>query len=163
MFTPALTDLAIKTLGKLRAVHMLCATAESCTGGLVAALLTSIAGSSDTVERGFVTYSNQAKQDMLGVEHSIILQHGAVSAETAQAMAKGALENSCADIAVSITGIAGPGGGSKDKPVGLVYLAVATKKQCQVVEMRFGPLSRDTIRELSVIKALDMLSENATH
>ena len=162
MFAPSLTDLAIKTLAKLRAANMRCATAESCTGGLVAALLTSIAGSSDTVERGFVTYSNQAKQDMLGVAHGILVQHGAVSAETAQAMAKGALENSCADIAVSITGIAGPGGGSTDKPVGLVYLAVATKKQCQVVEMRFGPRSRDTIRELSVIKALDMLCGNST-
>jgi nicotinamide-nucleotide amidase len=163
MFTPQLTNLAIDTLELLRSAKMRCATAESCTGGLVAALLTSIAGSSDVVDRGFVTYSNQAKQEMLGVPANIITLHGAVSAPCAEAMAKGALANSQADIAVSITGIAGPGGGSEAKPVGLVYLAVATAKRCDVVEMRFGPLSRDTIRELSVVKALTMLRDGVTN
>jgi nicotinamide-nucleotide amidase len=162
MFTPKLTDLAINTLELLRTAKMRCATAESCTGGLVAALLTSIAGSSDVVERGFVTYSNEAKHDMLGVPTELIAVHGAVSALCAEAMAKGALANSGADIAVSITGIAGPGGGSAAKPVGLVYLAVATAKRCEGAEMRFGPLSRDEIRELSVIKALDMLRDGVT-
>jgi nicotinamide-nucleotide amidase len=159
MFTPALTSFAIRTLETLRAANMRCATAESCTGGLVAALLTSIAGSSDVVERGFVTYSNEAKQDMLGVPASLILHHGAVSAKCAEAMAQGALANSNADVTVSITGIAGPGGGSDAKPVGLVYLAVATVKGCDVTEMRFGALSRDEIRELSVVKALELLTQ----
>jgi nicotinamide-nucleotide amidase len=162
MFIPSLTDLAIQTLDMLRAAKMRCATAESCTGGLVAALLTSIAGSSDVVERGFVTYSNDAKQEMLSVPPSIITEHGAVSAETAIAMAKGALANSKADISVSITGIAGPGGGSDAKPVGLVYLSVATTQHFDIVEMRFGPLSRDAIRELSVVKALEMLQGRAS-
>ena len=99
------------------------ATAESCTGGLVAAALTAIAGSSDVFECGFVTYSNEAKQRLLGVPAAILLRHGAVSAEAAAAMAKGALKRSSADFAVSITGIAGPAGGSKEKPVGLVHFA----------------------------------------
>ena len=101
------------------------ATAESCTGGLVAAVLTEIAGSSDVVDCGFVTYSNEAKKKMLGVPPRTLKRHGAVSAETAAAMANGALKNSQADLAVAITGIAGPGGGSKQKPVGLVYFAAA--------------------------------------
>ena len=141
----------------LRRKQWRCAVAESCTGGLVSALLTAIPGSSDVMERGFVTYSNEAKQEMLGVPAAIIAAHGAVSAETAQAMAKGALKHSRADIAVSITGIAGPGGGSDAKPVGLVYLAVATKQGCEGAEMRLGPKSRDDIRRLSAIKALALL------
>ncbi|MGL4637602.1 MAG: CinA family protein [Beijerinckiaceae bacterium] len=157
MFSPDLTSLAAQTLAQLRLRNMRCVTAESCTGGLVAALLTSIAGSSDVVERGFVTYSNDSKTEMLGVPAAIIATHGAVSAECAEAMAKGALANSRADIAVSITGIAGPGGGSDAKPVGLVYLAVATATKCSVVEMHFGSLSRDVIREGSVRKALEMM------
>ena len=161
MFTPKLTHLATTTLETLRSAKLKCATAESCTGGLVAALLTSVAGSSDVVERGFVTYSNEAKQDMLGVPSNLIVHHGAVSAKCAEAMAQGALANSNADVAVSITGVAGPGGGSEAKPVGLVYLAVATVKACDVSEMRFGALSRDEIRELSVVKALEMLTQAA--
>jgi nicotinamide-nucleotide amidase len=161
MFAPDLTALAIQTLDLLRSQSMRVATAESCTGGLVAALLTSIAGSSDVVERGFVTYSNEAKTEMLGVPAELIATYGAVSAACAEAMAKGALASSLADIAVSITGIAGPGGGSEAKPVGLVYLAVATAKQFDVLEMRFGPLSRDVIREGSVRMALEMIQEAA--
>ncbi len=157
MFCPELTLLAIRTLEHLRAGKRRCVTAESCTGGLVAALLTSIPGSSDVVERGFVTYSNEAKTEMLGVPVDIIVRHGAVSAETARAMAQGALAHARADVAVSITGVAGPGGGSTEKPVGLVFLAVATQARCDVAEMRFGPLSRDEIRARSVVKALEMI------
>jgi nicotinamide-nucleotide amidase len=161
MFTPDLTALAVSTLDLLRARKHRVVTAESCTGGLVAALLTSVAGSSDVVERGFVTYSNEAKMELLGVPAETIARHGAVSAPCAEAMARGALKASRADIAVAITGIAGPGGGSPDKPVGLVFLAAATDERCDVVEMRFGPLSRDEIRERSVVKALEMVRESA--
>jgi nicotinamide-nucleotide amidase len=157
MFSPDLTALAVSTLDLLRARRHSLATAESCTGGLVAALLTSIAGSSDVVERGFVTYSNEAKMELLGVPAETIARHGAVSAPCAEAMARGALKHSHANVAVSITGIAGPGGGSAEKPVGLVFLAVAIDERCDVVEMRFGPLSRDEIRERSVVKALEMV------
>ena len=103
------------------------ATAESCTGGLVAGALTEIAGSSDVVERGFVTYSNEAKQQMLGVASETLRDHGAVSRQTAQEMARGAIAHSDAQIAVAITGVAGPGGGSADKPVGLVHFAAASR------------------------------------
>ena len=103
------------------------ATAESCTGGLVAGALTEIAGSSDVVDRGFVTYSNEAKHEMLGVPVATLEQHGAVSRETAEAMARGALGRATADLAVAITGIAGPGGGSPEKPVGLVHFAAASR------------------------------------
>jgi nicotinamide-nucleotide amidase len=157
MFSPEHTRLAIRTLDHLRIGKRRCVTAESCTGGLVAALLTSIPGSSDVVERGFVTYSNEAKTELLGVPAEIIAAHGAVSAQTAEAMARGALAHSRADVSVSITGVAGPGGGSAEKPVGLVFLAVAAAKSCDVAEMRFGALSRDEIRALSVVKALEMM------
>lgn len=112
-------------------------TAESCTGGLLAAMITRRPGASDVLERGFITYSNQSKTDLLHVPQEILENHGAVSAETAEAMAAGALQNSRADIAVSITGIAGPGGGSPDKPVGLVYFGLATQKQIKSFENRF--------------------------
>jgi nicotinamide-nucleotide amidase len=157
MFSPEHSQLAIRTLNHLRASKRRCVTAESCTGGLVAALLTSIPGSSDVVERGFVTYSNEAKIELLSVPDEIIVGHGAVSSQTAEAMARGALTHSRADVAVSITGVAGPGGGSAEKPVGLVFLAVASAKGCNVVEMRFGPLSRDEIRARSVVKALELI------
>lgn len=157
MFSPRLKTLASATLERLEATGRQCATAESCTGGLAAALLTSVPGSSHMVDRGFVTYSNEAKMEMLGVPKEIIDAHGAVSAPCAEAMAKGALARSKADVAVSITGIAGPDGGSEQKPIGLVYLAVATAERCTVEEMRFGALSRDAIREESVVKALEMI------
>ena len=138
------------------------ATAESCTGGLVAAALTEIAGSSDVVERGFVTYSNEAKQAMLGVPSAMLEKFGAVSRETAVAMATGALANSPADLTVSVTGIAGPGGGSAAKPVGLVHFAAASKGGGLIHrEKRFGDIGRAQVRQASVVEALTMLRELA--
>jgi nicotinamide-nucleotide amidase len=142
--------------GKMRSLKI--ATAESCTGGLVAAALTDIAGSSEVFDRGFVTYSNEAKMEMLGVPAGTLAAHGAVSAETARAMAQGALAHSAADISVAITGIAGPGGGSAEKPVGLVHFACASRDRGVIhVERRFGPLSRTEIRQAALDQALDML------
>jgi nicotinamide-nucleotide amidase len=143
-------------LCRARGLHV--ATAESCTGGLVAAALTEIAGSSDVVECGFVVYSNAAKEAMLGVPASTLKRHGAVSAETAVAMAAGALKNSSADIAVAITGIAGPGGGSKQKPVGLVQFAAAARNGRSLQRRRlFGKIGRRRVRERSVAQALALL------
>lgn len=151
---------AITIIVKAKSRALRVATAESCTGGLVAAAITSVAGSSDVFDRGFVTYSNAAKTDMLGVPEATIAAHGAVSAETARAMALGALARSLADIAVSVTGIAGPGGGSAEKPVGLVHFACARRGGTIVhVERRFGALSREEIREAATGEALDMLIE----
>ena len=121
----SLLDEAAEVLRAMRARGWMVATAESCTGGLVAGALTEVAGSSDVVDRGFVTYSNQAKTEMLGVQAELIAGHGAVSAVVAGAMAAGALARSRAGIAVSVTGVAGPGGGSADKPVGLVWFGLA--------------------------------------
>jgi nicotinamide-nucleotide amidase len=132
-------------------------TAESCTGGMVSAAMTDIAGSSDVFDRGFVTYSNDAKSDMLGVPAAMIVEYGAVSEAVARAMAEGALRNSIADVAVAITGIAGPGGGSDEKPVGLVHFACATKQQTQHVERRFGDIGRAAVREASVEQALQLV------
>ena len=138
------------------------ATAESCTGGLVSAALTSVSGSSAVVDRGFVTYTNAAKTQSLGVPVSLLNAHGAVSAEVAQAMADGALHNSNADVAIAITGIAGPGGATDDKPVGLVYFAVAREHmKTKTLERRFGSVGRDGIREEAVAVALDMLRQAA--
>lgn len=133
------------------------ATAESCTGGLVAAAITDIAGSSAVLDRGFVTYSNAAKSQMLGVAAELIEAHGAVSAEVARAMAEGALHHSNANIAVAITGIAGPGGGSELKPVGLVHFACATREKTVHSEKRFGDLGRDNIRAAAVKTALQLI------
>ena len=133
------------------------ATAESCTGGLVVAALTEMAGSSDVVECGFVTYSNAAKESMLGVPAETLTRHGAVSAETAAAMAAGALTHSQADLAVAITGIAGPGG-SKQKPVGLVHFAAASRDGRLLARCRrYGRIGRRRIRERSVAEALELL------
>jgi nicotinamide-nucleotide amidase len=138
------------------------ATAESCTGGLVAAALTEIPGSSDVIDRGFVTYSNDAKRAMLGVKASTLESFGAVSKETATAMAIGALENADVDLAVSITGIAGPGGATPGKPVGLVHLAVAARDgRIAHRECRFGAVGRSNVRQRSVLEALQMLMEMA--
>jgi nicotinamide-nucleotide amidase len=135
------------------------ATAESCTGGLVAAALTEIPGSSDVVERGFVTYSNEAKHEMLGVPNATLRKFGAVSRQTAQAMARGALKNSAADIAVSITGIAGPGGATPGKPVGLVHLAAAARGGRLIARaQKFGDIGRRKVRQKSVDEALAMLA-----
>ena len=150
--TPAtLLDLA-------RAKGARIATAESCTGGLIAALLTEIAGSSDVFERGFVTYSNQAKMDLLGVPEDLLKTHGAVSAPVAWAMAEGAVRHSRAGIAVAVTGIAGPGGGTAAKPVGLVYIAVSNGSDTQVEEHRFGDIGRAQVRSATVTAALRLLA-----
>ncbi|ASY62755.1 C-terminal domain of CinA [Sinorhizobium sojae CCBAU 05684] len=134
------------------------ATAESCTGGLIAAALTEIAGSSSVFDRGFVTYSNEAKVEIVGVAAATLLAHGAVSRETAVEMAKGALTHSRADLAVAVTGIAGPSGGSAEKPVGLVHLAAATRTGHLLHrEMRYGDIGRDAVRLATVITALDLL------
>jgi nicotinamide-nucleotide amidase len=146
-------------LDACRARGLTIATAESCTGGLVAGALTEIAGSSDVVDCGFVTYSNAAKRKMLGVPAATLIRHGAVSAQTAAAMTKGALKKSRADISVSITGIAGPGGGSKQKPVGLVYFAAANRDGKFFARTRhFGKIGRQRVRLRSVEQALEMLA-----
>jgi nicotinamide-nucleotide amidase len=149
---------ADRVLEAFRARGWKIATAESCTGGLVAAALTDIAGSSDVFERGFVTYSNEAKEAMLGVPAATLKRYGAVSAQTAAAMAEGALKNSRADAAVAITGIAGPGGGTKQKPVGLVYFAAASRQSRLLArERRYGKIGRRRVRARSVAEALTLL------
>ncbi|MFG1381872.1 CinA family protein [Xanthobacter versatilis] len=154
---------AVTVLEAFRARGLTLATAESCTGGLVAAALTEVAGSSDVVDRGFVTYSNPAKTAMLGVPEETLAAHGAVSEETARAMAKGALEAAGVDAAVAVTGIAGPGGGSAEKPVGLVHFACARKDgTVEHRERRFGEIGRGEIRQLSVLEALDLLARAAS-
>src|SRR5262247_369501 len=145
-----------------RARRLKIAAAESCTGGLVAATLTEIAGSSDVFERGFVTYSNEAKETMLGVAPTTLAKHGAVSRETAEAMATGALAHAPVDLAVSITGIAGPGGAVPGKPVGLVHLAAASRDGRLIQqERRYGDIGRAQVRRASVFEALAMLGELA--
>ena len=149
---------AAALLETCKSARLMIATAESCTGGLVAALLTEIPGSSAVVERGFVTYSNEAKNEALGVPMALIAAHGAVSREVAIAMAEGALAHSRADVAVAITGVAGPGGGSEEKPVGLVQFACARRGANTVqVEKRFGDPGRPAIRRAAVEVALGML------
>lgn len=149
---------AITLIVKAKSAGLRVATAESCTGGLVSGALTDVPGSSEVFDSGFVTYSNAAKTAMLDVPAPLIAAHGAVSAETARAMAIGALAHSLADIAVSITGVAGPGGGSAEKPVGLVHFACARRDGGVVhVERRFGPLPRGEIRAAAVDQALDLL------
>jgi nicotinamide-nucleotide amidase len=134
-------------------------TAESCTGGLVAALLTEIAGSSDVVERGFVTYSNRAKQELLGVSGDLLADYGAVSEPVARAMAEGALDQSNAHIAIAITGVAGPGGGTRMKPVGTVHFGCARANAAIVHQHHmFGDIGRSQIRLASVRIALDMMA-----
>ena len=160
MFPQDIQDLAVEVLNAARKAGLTIATAESCTGGLVAAALTAIPGSSDVLDRGFVTYSNAAKVQMLGVPEALIAARGAVSEPVARAMAEGALKVSGAGLAVSITGIAGPGGGSADKPVGLVHFAVARLDRPSLHrEMRFGDIGREAVRLASVRVALEMLLE----
>jgi nicotinamide-nucleotide amidase len=140
-----------------RARNVLLATAESCTGGLIAAALTAIAGSSDVVDRGFVTYSNQAKNEMIGVPLPLIEAHGAVSEQVAGAMAGGALARSRARIAISVTGVAGPGGGSAEKPVGLVCFGLARTGVAVVTERQVFPGDRAAIRAATVAHAFKMI------
>ena len=159
---PKLRATAKRLLDVCRARGLRIATAESCTGGLVAGALTEIPGSSDVVERGFVVYSNAAKETMLGVPAATLKRYGAVSEQTAIAMAAGALKNSQADLTVSITGIAGPGGGSKQKPVGLVHFAAAARDGRSLHRRRlFGKIGRRRVRERSVMQALTLLEELA--
>jgi nicotinamide-nucleotide amidase len=153
--------LAERVLDACRVRKWTIATAESCTGGLVAGALTEIAGSSDVVDRGLVTYSDAAKMALLGVPQATLAAHGAVSRATAQAMASGALERAGVDLTVAITGIAGPGGGSAEKPVGLVHFAAATRAQLVHHEKRYGDIGRGEVRRLSVLEALTMLLELA--
>jgi nicotinamide-nucleotide amidase len=155
LFSAELLQDAEALLSELRRRAMTLATAESCTGGLLAGLLTEIPGASASVERGLVTYSNAAKTALLGVDAQLIADAGAVSADVARAMAEGALAHAPVDIAVSVTGIAGPEGGSPEKPVGLVYLSVARKGQATLVrECRFGAIGRSAIRLASVREAV---------
>jgi nicotinamide-nucleotide amidase len=158
MFPSPLLRLAEVVLADAREKKLRIATAESCTGGLVAGVLTEIPGSSDVLERGFVVYSNRAKEDMLGVPGDLIADQGAVSEAVARAMAEGAVANSNAHIAVSITGVAGPGGGTKLKPVGLVHFAAAREGRSTLHEAhRFGDIGRTEIRVKSVEVALTLL------
>jgi nicotinamide-nucleotide amidase len=155
---------ATALLDACKARKSMISTAESCTGGLIAALLTEIAGSSAVFERGFVTYSNAAKCDLLGVPATLIGRFGAVSAEVAVAMAKGALTHSTADLAVSVTGVAGPGGGTAAKPVGLVHLA-ASRRGGETVErvLTLGDIGRTNIRIATVREAITLLRQALTH
>jgi nicotinamide-nucleotide amidase len=145
-------------LDVLKARGLMLATAESCTGGLIAAALTAVPGSSAAFERGFVTYSNDAKMELIGVPATLIAAHGAVSAEVARAMAEGALGASRADLAVSVTGVAGPDGGSAEKPVGLVHIGAARRGAATLhEEHRFGDIGRGSVREASVAAALALV------
>jgi nicotinamide-nucleotide amidase len=153
---------ASEVLDACRAARIRLATAESCTGGLIAATLTEIAGSSDVVERGFVTYHNDAKAEDLGVPEEMLARHGAVSEPVARAMAEGALARSRADLAVAVTGVAGPGGGTPDKPVGLVHIALARRSAPTRHERcEFDDIGRAGIRRATVLRALELVLSEA--
>jgi nicotinamide-nucleotide amidase len=161
VFDPETLDLATSVLDACRVRGWRVATAESCTGGLVAAALTAIAGSSDVVERSFVPYSNEAKSELLGVPPETIGAHGAVSAETAVAMAEGALARAPIDLALSITGVAGPGGGSPEKPVGLIYVSVARRGKVPRTERHVFRGDRVEVRAAALRLALGLLAAEA--
>ena len=157
MFEAEILTLAQSVLDACRARGWHVATAESCTGGLVAGALTAIAGSSDVVERGFVTYSNEAKSELLGVPPDIISAHGGVSAETAAAMAQGAVARSPVDLAISVTGVAGPGGATPTKPVGLVLFGLARRDGTCRTERRIFDGDRSAVRQAALQVALSLL------
>jgi nicotinamide-nucleotide amidase len=161
MFDHEMRDAAERVLFACRKRGFKVVTAESCTGGLIAATLTAIAGSSDVVDRAFVTYSNEAKREMIGVPWDAILGHGAVSDPVARAMATGALARSNATLAVSVTGVAGPGGGTAEKPVGLVHFGAARTGFDTIAERHVFPGDRDGIRRVTVVTALTMLGSLA--
>ena len=161
-FTPELLALAESVLERCRGAGLMVATAESCTGGLVAACLTEIAGSSAVVERGFVVYANTAKIDLLGVAPATLERHGAVSEQTAAEMLAGALARSPADLVVAITGIAGPGGGTADKPVGLVFIGVQRAGAAPDIERHVFAGDRNAVRDASLLRALELLHAAAT-
>lgn len=157
MIDAAILAQAEALLARCKAAGVMVATAESCTGGLIAAALTAIAGSSAVVDRGFVTYSNEAKHDLVGVPIALIEAHGAVSEPVARAMAEGALARSRAQLAIAVTGVAGPGGGSADKPVGLVWFGCARAGEPTVTARHVFPGDRTDIRRATVAEALAML------
>ncbi len=158
LFSPQLLSLSESVIRSAAAKKLKLATAESCTGGLISGCLTAIAGSSEVFDRGFITYSYAAKTDMLGVPRKTIIDRGAVSPEVAHAMAEGALENSDADIVVAVTGIAGPGGGTTEKPVGLVWLGCAMKGKIYTVSRNFSG-DRSDVRLQTVETALNILKD----
>jgi nicotinamide-nucleotide amidase len=163
IFPEDITVTASQLLETCRSQNVRIASAESCTGGLLAACLTSIAGSSDVFERGWTTYSNQSKVELLGVGAQTLTSFGAVSPQTALEMARGALQNSAAEIAISITGIAGPGGHSAEKPVGLVYMATITRKgRAGEQKFLFGMPGRNDIQLEAVRAALKLLARSAS-
>jgi nicotinamide-nucleotide amidase len=158
-FDPELLAAAQSLVALLRARKMTLATAESCTGGLIAGAVTEIAGSSEVFDRGFVTYSNDAKAEMLGVPPALIATHGAVSPEVARAMLEGAFRASRADLAVAVTGIAGPSGGTAEKPVGLVHLGAAKRGGVpRIEELRLGSIGRGPIRRATILEAFAMVT-----
>jgi nicotinamide-nucleotide amidase len=161
MFSQDILRLAQQIVATAAERGVMIATAESCTGGLVCAALTAVPGSSAVVDRGFVTYSNAAKQQMLGVPEATLIAHGAVSEPTARAMAEGAAAQSNACVSVSVTGIAGPGGGGPDKPVGLVHFAAVGPGGLVHRMERFGDLGRDAVRMAALRVALEMLADRA--
>lgn len=149
--------LAISAIKALKANGASIATVESCTGGLLAGALTSVSGASTVVHGGFITYANRAKTKMVGVQARLIKDYGAVSSQVARAMADGGRSAARTDLAISVTGIAGPDGGSAEKPIGLVYIACATADTTKVIEKRFGDLGRNQIRQASVAAALQLV------
>lgn len=160
MFSDHIRNLALLVSDDARQKRLRICTAESCTGGLLAGLFTELAGSSDVFERGYVTYSNHAKQDILGVPGDMLADFGAVSEAVVRAMAEGALEASRANIAVAITGIAGPGGGTPMKPVGTVHIACARENRAILHEhCQFGDIGRSAIREETLVTALNLISK----
>jgi nicotinamide-nucleotide amidase len=161
VFDSEILTLATAVIDTYRARGWRLATAESMTGGLVSAALIAVADSSDVVERGYVTYSNAAKIELLGVPEQTILAHGAVSAETAKAMAAGAARRAGVDVAMSVTGIAGPGGGTAEKPVGLVHLGIARRGQGGRTEHHIFPGDRAAVRRAALVRALEMLKAEA--
>lgn len=162
MFPADLTTRAAALIDRCRRNQLMLATAESCTGGLIAGLITSVSGSSDVLDCGFVTYSNAAKTRMIGVPAELITRVGAVSEEVARAMAEGAIANSAANVAVAVTGVAGPGGGTATKPVGLVHCAAARNGHTTVHrELRLGDIGRDAVRLETMRVAVEMAYEIA--
>lgn len=160
MFPERLRNLCLLTMDEARERRVRIATAESCTGGLIAGLFTDFAGSSDVFERGFVTYSNRSKEEVLGVPGDLIADYGAVSEAVARLMAEGALEASRANLAVAVTGIAGPGGGTPMKPVGTVHIACARENKAVLHEAcYFGDIGRDAVRMATIEAALNMIRQ----
>lgn len=157
MFSNLQIDMAKSVLKSCRAKGLRLSTAESCTGGLISGCLTEVSGSSEVLERGFITYSNQAKCDLLGVDLKMIEIAGAVSEEVARAMAEGALQRSEAHLSIAVTGIAGPGGGTKEKPIGLVHIAFAGEGIKTLHEKHIFDGDRKAVRSLTVLNSLKLI------